>query len=187
MKIAKLMALVAGGTLLAGSVQAVPISAGISLAGNYTVNTGNLNTATAFSTFSSVQVTSDSGSFAIAGVILNTIGSVNMTPFSFNPFPGGGVIPLWSTTAGPAASFDLTTLSSRLQPGDDTLTLKGTGMLHLVGFDNTPGSWTFTANQAQATFSWSSSNGALPDGGTTVMLLGSALAALGMARRYFKA
>src|ERR1051325_10843686 len=98
MKIAKLLgALVAGGALLAGSVQAVPITGGISLAGGYTVNTGNLNTATAFSSFANVQVTTTSGSFAAAGVILNVPGTVTMTPFSFNPFPGGGVIPLWQT------------------------------------------------------------------------------------------
>jgi hypothetical protein len=118
-----------------------------------------------------------------------------MNSFTFNPF--GGVIPLWTTaTTTPAgtASFDFTSLTTLQQPGDNTLKLIGTGMLHLTGYADTPGTFTFTANQddEQTTFSFSSSNSAqpplnpndtVPDGGLTVMLLGASLSALGLVRR----
>lgn len=173
-----LIALVAATGLL-GTANAVPISGGISLAGGYNVNTGNLNTATAFTNFFGNFVTTTSGSFAI--VAPGTPVTVN--PFSFNPF-GGSVTPLWSTAAGPAASFNLTTLSSVSQPGDNTLDLKGLGTLQLAGYDATPGMWVFTANQAGGTFSWSSSNASVPEGGTTAALLGLGLLLVSlMARR----
>ena len=87
---------------------------------------------------------------------------------------------------GNSYSFDLLTLMIT-QQGGDSLTLHGTGTLHITGFDNTPGTWIFTANEAGGTFSFSSSNGAIvPDGGTTVMLLGAALGLLGIARRALK-
>lgn len=160
---------------------------GISLAGTYVTDTGDLNTANAFTSFSGVYVASDSGAFATAGVTLLTPGSVSMTAFSFDPFPGTGVTPLWTTTSGVSASFDLAPPISVSQPGNDSLTLTGTGTLHLAGYDPTPGSWIFTANQGGSSFSFSSSNTALPDGGTTVMLLGAALTGLGLIRRKFLA
>ena len=166
------------------TVQAIPITGGISLAGNYTVGGGDLNVATAFTAINNVQVTSVGGNFAGVGITLNTPGSVVQNTFSFNPFPGGGLVPLWYTVSGTAASFDLISLTSLLQPGDNTLTLKGTGILHLASYDNTPGSWVFTANQTGGSFSFSSSNGSVPDGGTTVLLLGLAMGGLGFAKRY---
>lgn len=165
---------------LLGTANAVPISGGISLAGGYNVNTGNLNTATAFTSFFGNFVTTTSGSF----VIVAPGTPVTVTPFSFNPF-GGAVTPLWTTAAGPSASFNLTTLSSVAQPGDNTLDLKGVGTLQLAGFDPTPGMWVFTANQAGGTFSWSSSNAAagVPEGGTTAAMLGLSLLLAGLVTR----
>lgn len=166
------------------SVQAIPITGGISLAGDYAVNDGgNLNIATAFTSFTEVAVKSVAGVYSGAGITLNTAGSVTMNTFSFNPFPVLGLTPLWTTTVGTLASFNLFSPISILQPGDDTLTLKGFGMLYLTGYDATPGNWIFTANQAGGSFSFSSSNGSVPDGGSTVMLLGAALSALALLRK----
>ena len=171
---------------LATTAQAIPvtsISGGISLAGDVTFNTGDINTATA-ATFSAGQVTSIKGSYLGQGIVLNTAGSVSFpnSPLVFNPFAPN--TPLWTlaTTSG-NASFDLTTLTQLSQPGDDTLTLKGTGTLHLTGFLDTPGAWLFTANSLGDTFSFSSSNAAVPDGGTTAILLGAALSGLALLRR----
>jgi hypothetical protein len=165
------------------SVQAIPIVGGISLSGDYTVNAGgNLNTATAFLTFTGVEVTSMGGSYVGSGVTLTTPGSVTMNIFSFNPFPALGLSPLWTTVSGTLASFDLLSLISVVQ-GGDALTLRGTGMLYLAGYDATPGSWLFTANQGGGSFSFSSSNSSIPDGGSTVMLLGAALSALALLRK----
>jgi len=165
----------------AASVQAVPITGGISLAGAYTVNTGDINTATALTSFSAVTVDSRAGSYIAAGVALGT--GVTMTPFVFSPFPVAGLTPLWFTIAGPAASFDLASPIGVTQPGDGSLKLTGVGILHLFGYDDTPGQWLFTANSLGGTFTFSSSNGSIPDGGTTVLLLGVALTGLFLVRK----
>jgi hypothetical protein len=166
------------------SVQAIPITGGISLAGDYAVNAGgNLNAATAFTSFSGVAVKSVAGVYSGAGITMNTPGSVTMNTFSFSSFPVLGLSPLWTTISGTVASFDLFSPISVLQPGDDTLTLKGLGVLYLTGYDATPGNWIFTANQAGGSFSFSSSNGSVPDGGSTAMLLGAALSAVALLRK----
>jgi VPDSG-CTERM motif len=176
--------------LFSQQAQAVPtpITGGISLAGGYTVNTGNLNTATAFTSFPFALVTGVSGSYTGVGTGLSSP-SVTMNPFTFNPF-SGPITPLWTFMSGGSTySFDLTVLSSRLQPGDDTLTLKGTGTLHITNFTDTTGNWVFTANQAGDTFSFSSSNSAVgvPDSGSAVALLGIALAGIEGGRRALRA
>ena len=170
--------------LFSQQAQAVPIVGGISLAGGYVTNTGNINTATAFTSFPFVVVTSVSGSYT--GVPTAT--SVAMNPFTFNPF-SGSVTPLWTfMSAGSTYSFDLTVLSLT-QQGNNTLTLNGTGTLHITGFTDTPGTWVFTANQASDTFSFSSSNAAVraPDSGSAVALLGIALAGIEGVRRVLRA
>ena len=172
--------------LFSQQAQAVPITGGISLAGNYVTNTGNLNTATAFTSFPTVLVMSVSGSYSGVGTGLSSP-SVTMSGFTFNPF-GPPVIPLWTfMSAGSTYSFDLSVLTQRLQPGDNSLMLKGTGTLHITGFTDTPGTWIFTANQASDTFSFSSSNGAVPDSGSAVALLGIALAGIEGVRRALRA
>jgi len=168
--------------LLCVAAHAVPITGGISLGGGYTSDTGNLNTAHGFTAFNNVIAVSVAGSYA--PVPLGQ--AVTMNPFTFNPFPGGGVTPLWTfTIAATTYSFDLLNLQPPQQPGDNTLTLKGTGTMKITGFDNTPGVWIFTGNQAGGTFSFSTSNGAqgVPDSGVTIAMLGFALVGVAMIRR----
>jgi VPDSG-CTERM motif len=182
----KIWALIVAGGLLAGmSSQAIPITGSIGLFGSYTLDTGDLGTATAFTSFPLVGASSGTGTYT--GV--NSFG-VTMAPFTFNPF-SGSVMPLWTFTVGTTTySFDLTSLTLDTQ-NSSTLILNGSGMLHVTGYDDTAGDWVFTANQSsgllKGAFTFSSSNGSVPDGGTTVMLLGCALAVLGLARRYVKA
>jgi hypothetical protein len=164
----------------AATVQAIPVTGGISFAGAYTVNTGDINTGTAFTSFSAVQATGESGSF-VGITPLNTVGSITMTPFSYSPF--SAVLPLWKVTLNASDFFNLTSLTLVDHSVTDALTLKGTGTVNLVGFDPTVGTWTFTANQGGGTFSFSASNSTIPDGGTTLLLLGSALSGLGLIRR----
>jgi hypothetical protein len=166
--------------------QAVPITGGISLGGGFTTDTGDLNTAHTlfFGSFPSVFITSVSGSYSGVPTGAFTPPSLTQNPVTFDPFTVP-VIPLWSFTyAGLTYSFDLLFgfISNR---GPDTLTLEGRGMLMISGggYDPTPGIWILTANQANGTFSFSSSNGAVPDGGMTVVMLGLALCGIGMIRR----
>lgn len=173
---------------LALNLQAVQITGSISLAGGYTVNTGDLNTATAFTSFNSVYVPTSggvSGAYATANILKGVTNSVTITPFSFSPF--SSVTPLWQTVlpGQDYAAFDLTTIQVA-RPFTDSLVIIGTGTLYLAGYDPTPGTWSFSANQSsdRGTFSFSSSNAAqVPDGGTTALLLGSAMAALALIRR----
>jgi len=70
----------------------------------------------------------------------------------------------------------------------NTLTITGTGIVSGNGFDPTSMDWSFTTQSAgghtRLNFSFSANGIAVPDGGTTVMLLGAALGVLGMARRF---
>ena len=185
MKTLKTLAVLTAVTLMCYTATAVPITGGISLGGGYTTDTGNINTANAFTAFNNVIVTSVSGSYA--PVTTGVPGpAVTQNPFSFDPFPGPGVTPLWTFVfSGKTYSFDLLTIQTPDQPGDNTLTIKGSGTLKITGFDNTVGSYIFTANSLGGTFSFSSSNGAggVPDGGTTIALLGLAMVGVAAVRR----
>src|SRR4029077_19193789 len=89
----------------------MPITGGISLGGGYTTNSGNLNTATPFTSFTGVFVTSVSGSYASVPTGMSSP-AVTQTPFSFNPF-SSPVTPLWTFMfAGNTYSFDLLTVTS---------------------------------------------------------------------------
>jgi hypothetical protein len=158
-------------------VQAIPIVGDISFGGSYTVDNPNLTIATKFITFSSVIVIPIEH-----GDYVGTAGnSVTFTPFTFSP-PTTPVVPLWTFTIGPTTySFNALTMTVPYK-SSSLLDIQGTGTAYITGRDPTPGIWNVTANKAGASFSFSSS-AAVPDGGTTVLLLGAALSALGLIKR----
>jgi hypothetical protein len=139
---------------------------------------GPLATATQVDTWTGAIVIAATGDFA------GTSGAVSFpTPWIF----ANSYTPFW--TVG-AFSFDLT--NSMITQGPGFLEVKGTGMLHATGFSDTPGFWVFTATGFQdpqlgnnTLFSWSSSTNSVPDGGSTVALLGLSLLGLHSARRKF--
>ena len=178
---------------LAATVQAATITGGISLSGGpITVNTGDLATGTVVTGFGSAFVSSVNGSYA--GVGTGTLSPTVFTAgFTFvPPTPAGAEI--WSfwgpNPSGPGTvvfDFLLNSIQSVSQGidvnGIHFLNVSGTGTLQIGGLTDTPGSYLLTANSANETFSFSSSNGTLPDGGTTALLLGAALSTLGLIRR----
>jgi hypothetical protein len=64
------------------------------------------------------------------------------------------------------------------------LTLSGRGLISGAGYTATDGDWAGTFNSGGGTFTWSAST-AVPDGGTTIALLGASLLGLYGARRKF--
>ena len=95
--------------------------------------------------------------------------------------------PLASFEVFPNVTFNLATLSIVSQ-SSLVLILQGTGTFVAPGFDPTSGTFVLTGQTAGgASFSFSASQAAtgVPDGGSTLALMGFALLALGAARRRF--
>jgi hypothetical protein len=158
--------------LLSLKASATAITGGVAFAGQVTPSGGNVNTANTF-TFGTVFITSAGGSYAPvpAGttVTYNTLNLAGSLP----------VAPLWTFDfGGKTYDFNLTSINVIDRGVPTAITATGFGTLQISGFQDTVGSWTFTANQDGGQFSFSTSNGAVPDGGTTITLLGAALSGL---------
>jgi hypothetical protein len=134
----------------AGSVvRAAPISGIVSFSGGVTVDNSNLTLATRFTSFAGVTV-AQGATGDYSGLTPGL--TVAMTPFSFAPFPGQ-VARLWQCSQGGVTySFDLTTLriDSRFTRA---LFLSGTGVARITGYDDTPGTWSFSM-QGSTSFSF---------------------------------
>ena len=168
--------------LLCDETSAAPIVGEISFSGSYTVDNSNLILAKKFLSFSDVTVSvGPTGDYAgLAGA------SVTHSPFTFDPLPVGGVVPLWAIPSSPGTTFDLLTLSVDFE-SSSTLLLTGKGIAHKAGRDNTPGTWILSANTLGSTFSFSSTNASVlntppvPEPGTA--LFGIAILGVAAIRR----
>lgn len=160
-------------------VQAVPIDGVVNMSGGSILN-GSLGTATGVTSWNNVKVTS-----VTSGSILDTSINVNDTvtmaaPWMFNSGQAG----LW-TVAG--FTFDLVTSGVEFQ-SNSFLSVKGYGLLSGNGYDVTSGEWFYSSQgqPADGVFSFSATtvpNGAVPDGGGTVAMLGAALVGMVFLRR----
>lgn len=180
---------------LATGVQAVPINGSIQFAGGATLNgsgTKGVGDATAFTGFSSLGVLTASGTYG--QILANGVNSVSFDTFSF----GGGILSpsplqyLWTVVdnSGNTYTFEATdamivTQSFDSQTGISFLNITGSGYAFLNGADQTAGTWSITdtgTTPTQATFTFGAST-TVPDGGTTVMLLGGTLFLIVILRR----
>lgn len=180
----KIVAAVVMAVTLGRSVQAVPITGGITFNGTATLNSNNIAKATSVTSWGTNKVTAVSGTFLSFGSI--SLGDiVKLAPnWSFN----SGVLGKFWQVGG--FTFNLAD-SSALSLMNGVLTIILNGSVSGNNFDVTPFSGTVTIHgtpgTASVTFSDNFSFNPVPDGGTTVLLLGAALSGLALARRKLKA
>lgn len=147
---------------------AIPFGGDVSFSGTTVADNPNFTLATRFLSFSNVTVGSVDGIYST--VPIGT--SATFTPFTFR-LATVPVIPLWIFTIGATTySLDATSMSVVFSNAG-VIDIEGTGMAHITGFTDSPGSWSVTANNAGSTFTFSSSN-AVPEP-SVLLLLGSGL------------
>lgn len=167
------------------TVQAVPITGSIGFTGNYVQvggSSSDLGTATSMN-ITTVFISAPATTGDLSGATLNSFA----TPIGVNgnaPSLIGNQ--LWSVDVGLTTyTFQVTTLVETLGADHTTLTLAGKGILsNGTPADDTAGTWTLGFGASGAAFTWNSTSAnAVPDGGTTVMLLGGTLTGLGLLRK----
>jgi hypothetical protein len=105
--------------------------------------------------------------------------AANYSNFTYQPF-----VPqvLWTITLTPTTYFVLNAVTVMTEVGDVGVSLTGSGTAYMLGHGATSGVWTFSSsrNPGDASFNFSSSTTAIPDGGTTALLVGLGLAGVGL-------
>ncbi|EEF62393.1 VPDSG-CTERM sorting domain-containing protein [Pedosphaera parvula] len=158
------------------SVSATPINGTITFAGGVTLNNADAGAATAVTGWVAPFVQSSGGDFG--SIAVNTPVSIH-APWSFN---SGPVASFWSVGG---FTFDLISSSIAATVPGVGVVVTGTGTISGNSFTPTVGTWSFSTQNpsANAIFSFSASTGAVPDSGTTLVLLGCALSGVGLLRK----
>ena len=162
------------------SVQANAINGSL----NFTGGTITFNS-TAITSFGGATVVDNAAGRAPTGDYIGTAGQpVTFVAAGFTFSPSLGIVnPLWTfTVGGTVYSFALQSVTMATYTGGvvPTLTLQGLGLLHIDGFTDTTGVFTLSSTGVgPTTFGFNAGNLGVPDGGNTLMLLGSALSVLG--------
>jgi VPDSG-CTERM motif len=171
--------------LFSQQAQAVQITGDIVMGGTLAFN-GPLATATQVTHWFAVGTNND-GFSTVFGVTDDLASFISVSdeaamaqPWDFGS--GGPQAGLWSVGG---FTFDLASSTIVTQiPG--FLNVTGIGTIGGNGFDPTQGQFTLTVTTLGTRFVFGAITNTVPDGGTTVMLLGAAIGALGLARRALK-
>jgi len=171
---------------LTQTIQATSVTGSIGFGGNVTWNSSSAASATQVTSFIGTQVLSDSGSFAS---FITPIAPAVFTSSTWSLNDIATINSFWS-----AGGFTFNLLSSSIiaqggTPGvNGYVIVNGTGVVSGNGFTPTTLSWSFTSqdpksgvNPDQWTFSASANS--VPDGGSTVMLLGIALSGAALLKK----
>lgn len=148
-------------------------------AGNVTTN---LATAAGIKEWTISEVEEGSGSF---DAVTNGTSVSFLKPWLFDPLAPAA--PLWKIDGPENFTFHLTSTTT-IYKSPYFLAIRGNGLLSGDGYQDTPAEWWFTTQgvAAENKFTWSSTAISVPDGGSTVILLGGSLLGLFGFRRWFK-
>lgn len=121
--------------LLAGGALAAPIDGDINFAGN------DSYTSTAVTFIGSQNAQSDNGALGAFGTCT---GCIAATSFTYSPFVGPLANLLSGTNAGVHFALDLNSVFNVNFTAGESLDFDGAAVLHLTGFDDTPGELFFS-------------------------------------------
>ena len=171
--------------LFSQQVQAAPITGEIAMGGQIQFD-AQLGSATTVTHWISIGANNDGFStvLGVTGDLATFISPLDEAamaqPWNFSS--GGPQPALWSVGG---FTFDLAS-STIVTQIFNFLNVTGVGTISGNGFDSTPATFTLTVTQLGTRLVFGAITATTPDGGTTVMLLGAALGALGMAQRFLK-
>ena len=166
------------------TAMAIPITGSIGFTGSIAdvINWQTVNSITFLSAETECPGATCTGTY---GAVADAVPVAFTSPWNFTAQPNNN---LWSFNPGGFA-FDLLAVQSITRVGTTEsggLVILGTGTLRATGFDNTPGTFSFSANSTQTEFRFGATNEAIvPDGGSTLGLLGLGLLGLSSLRRRF--
>jgi hypothetical protein len=174
-----LMLGVCAAAAVSSAASAGPIVGSINFAGSDRYNT----TLNVVDFVNPATVTSDTLGFPNPCVDCGVVAGATSGVFNYSAaFPAPPAKPLLydnllvATAAGKVFSFDLETVTQIIEEPNVSLAIEGTGLLHLTGSDDTPGSFFFsTQGPENIEVSFSATNVAAPvreAAGWTVLLVG---------------
>ena len=193
-----------GGIVLGASsisAEASPITGGFSITGNFLPVIGTTGAQTTLGLATGLDFINFFGSAATPGVAGTVV--VNSGSGNFSSLVGAaGTMRDFSFAGAGSANYPLASLASFQQLGGVTfdllsvgvvyqssnpafLLLSGTGIFHMSGFEDTPGTFDFSGNGTQRSFSFSASQGAVavPESASLLVLATGLLGAAGFMRR----
>lgn len=111
------------------------------------------------------------------GSLFPLISAVSIKDVTYAPFSGPVNDFFYVTNLATTMYFDLNTLMSAVETGPSgtqSLSLFGTGMLQVAGYDDTPGTWSFSTQRAGSStntrLTWSASTAAVPEPASLALL-----------------